>query len=358
MRFYRLAIPFIFTIYTRVVHTSTDTYYRILGVGENASLAEIKSAYRKQALLLHPDRNKAPSAHQDFILLTEAYEYFSGVKSGKINPSSNNWEAKAREEARQRAAEHARMEHEEFINSDYFKTSEAAEVVLNHFLFLFVLVGMFGAPVVGYLLIGMHGLWAGLFIMVGTSPGWLSVLFEDRPKLGLALLGNAMIYLSRNLTVMTIVFSIINFILLLRIDIITAVPFNLLPLVFIIPCILLWLGSRFLKPELRIYFSPKAIVCIAPTMVSLFFLLNFLFAGNYKTETYAYQPKMEWYSFRGGGGRYEATSMINLEGNKYEAYKGFRMFYDYDAVKASRSITYTFAEGLFGLRVIKSFRFN
>ena len=41
-------------------------FYEILGVGKNASAAEIKSAYRKLALQWHPDRNKAVDANEKF----------------------------------------------------------------------------------------------------------------------------------------------------------------------------------------------------------------------------------------------------------------------------------------------------
>lgn len=52
-------------------------YYDILGVGRQASPAEIKSAYRKQALEWHPDRNKTPEAEKRFKAINEAYEILS-----------------------------------------------------------------------------------------------------------------------------------------------------------------------------------------------------------------------------------------------------------------------------------------
>jgi DnaJ-class molecular chaperone len=52
-------------------------YYQTLGINKSASAEEIKSAYRKQALEWHPDRNKDPKAATKFKEVTEAYEVLS-----------------------------------------------------------------------------------------------------------------------------------------------------------------------------------------------------------------------------------------------------------------------------------------
>lgn len=56
--------------------TSRD-YYEILGVSKNASDSEIKAAYRRQALLWHPDRNKSANANEKFKEINESYEVLS-----------------------------------------------------------------------------------------------------------------------------------------------------------------------------------------------------------------------------------------------------------------------------------------
>ena len=52
-------------------------YYAILEITPTASAAEIKAAYRRRAMELHPDRNESPEATNDFQLLTEAYNVLS-----------------------------------------------------------------------------------------------------------------------------------------------------------------------------------------------------------------------------------------------------------------------------------------
>lgn len=52
-------------------------FYEVLGVDKNASKADIKAAYRQQALAWHPDRNKAADAEEKFKEINEAYEVLS-----------------------------------------------------------------------------------------------------------------------------------------------------------------------------------------------------------------------------------------------------------------------------------------
>lgn len=49
-------------------------FYTILGITRDASEADIKKAYRKLAMDVHPDRNNEPDAEAKFKQITEAYE--------------------------------------------------------------------------------------------------------------------------------------------------------------------------------------------------------------------------------------------------------------------------------------------
>ena len=57
---------------------SETNYYKILGIGKNASVAEIKKAYRKMAMKYHPDQTKGDkSAEEKFKSISEAYAVLS-----------------------------------------------------------------------------------------------------------------------------------------------------------------------------------------------------------------------------------------------------------------------------------------
>ena len=48
-------------------------YYEILGLTKSATTEEIKKAYRKKSLKVHPDKNKSESSQEAFKKLSQAY---------------------------------------------------------------------------------------------------------------------------------------------------------------------------------------------------------------------------------------------------------------------------------------------
>jgi DnaJ-class molecular chaperone len=55
----------------------SDDYYTILGVDKKSDITEIKKAYRKLALMWHPDKNNSPEAVDKFKKISEAYDTLS-----------------------------------------------------------------------------------------------------------------------------------------------------------------------------------------------------------------------------------------------------------------------------------------
>jgi curved DNA-binding protein CbpA len=63
-----------------VLSKRTGHYYDILGISNTSSEKEIKKAYRKLALKLHPDRNTTPGAADAFKRIGEAYNTLSDTE--------------------------------------------------------------------------------------------------------------------------------------------------------------------------------------------------------------------------------------------------------------------------------------
>lgn len=69
-------------------------YYEILGVGRDATTAQIQAAYRKLARKLHPDVNKSPDAEEKFKRLNEAHEVLQDPeKRRRYDSLGENWRA-------------------------------------------------------------------------------------------------------------------------------------------------------------------------------------------------------------------------------------------------------------------------
>lgn len=137
-------------------------YYKTLGVNKNATLQEIKTAYRKLTLKFHPDRNSSPDASKIFIEITEAYEvlrdetkraqfdsFFRNETTSDIN--KNVYQDKWQKYGKEKATEYSNMNFEEFSKKMFNEVLLGVSYIPSLLFGIFViLMGVVGG---GFLLI-------------------------------------------------------------------------------------------------------------------------------------------------------------------------------------------------------------
>ncbi|KAK2646026.1 hypothetical protein Ddye_021221 [Dipteronia dyeriana] len=61
----------------------TKDYYEVLGVERSCSVEDVRKAYRKLSLKVHPDKNKAPGAEEIFKMVSKAFQCLSNEENRK-----------------------------------------------------------------------------------------------------------------------------------------------------------------------------------------------------------------------------------------------------------------------------------
>lgn len=334
------------------MYVEPEKYYKILGVGPNATLAEIKRAYHLRAKELHPDRNKSPNANQDFDLLHDAYDYLVGVKTGKIAAGHSKqeddfvkwWrqqEARTRQAARTRPRTGwPRYKQREDVEDD--TTNDAVNTVSNVFLLLGTFVLTIVIPVCAIILKGWTGFWVSVIIIFVTLPVTATVIPQlSRLRDYVHNLKGSFIMVSKTNWFMVMLLIVLNILLFFNITLNTLVTgtflfffFALLPLATYIAFLYPLKNYKYYNRKLTISF------CLLPLAVNLVLLVNYLVSFNPVNE----------HHFFGPDGR---SIAIRLENNEYDDYVGVRFFVNDDKPAArGNTIVYTFKEGIFGLRVM------
>lgn len=94
-----LAILALLVISSIEIQRTKANFYEILGVDEKTDKTTINMKYRKLAVSLHPDRNKAADAEEQFIRLKQAHEVLTNPSKKRMYRKFGDYEKKIHSEA-------------------------------------------------------------------------------------------------------------------------------------------------------------------------------------------------------------------------------------------------------------------
>lgn len=148
-------------------------YFTILGIPKDASEMEIKRAYRQKAKDYHPAINRAPDSLDNFILVNEAYEILIHKNTHEIYLQDFNTKNDPLKyevyyywvnAARTRAAQHATLSPQEFLNTKFYRHTYLYSYPT---LIIFLVVGviLLVAPFVTVVLAQQS---MGIFVILGV----------------------------------------------------------------------------------------------------------------------------------------------------------------------------------------------
>ena len=161
-------------------------YYAILEIETNSTESDIRKAYRRLAKQYHPDVNKAKNAHEKFIEISEAYEflinhnrkYAEEFTSEPIREErETNYRESAefekfRQEAHEKAQQHAKMRYDEFKKQhEAFQKSGINDLALLFTIIVRIaLIPLFFFLVLVPFYVALHSEWTMIFLFLITWP--------------------------------------------------------------------------------------------------------------------------------------------------------------------------------------------
>lgn len=172
-------------------------YNDVLEIKENLNAEELRQLYRKRAKELHPDRNSDPASHDRFILLGEAYEFYSAMlkKLNDQNKSSTfkskkfpehyykeKWNVEKRMAARSRAAKKAKMKYEHYEKMGYAHRLEKFFYAFEIIKFIQALLLLTLLPAFLFQQDQFRGLSVAIFVISITYKLWYPSITRFLPR--------------------------------------------------------------------------------------------------------------------------------------------------------------------------------
>lgn len=346
-----------------------QNYYRELGLTENATLDEIKKAYRKLALKYHPDRNDHATATEKFRAISEAYQALIAYKEYGVTATQNETAVVSdfeyyRELLRERQ-EREEREFSEYMKTDRFKFFHYTDILLRTLLLLFTYLFLLG---IGIALFVEGGIFGGVFGILLAWFAFYALKKVDAHFYSISEYKNALIFFLTNWYFIACVPIPLAILIFFQVAMNTLVSSAILFSVYVL-CVVFfiyWLRIRGINPK-------KLITASLPLfMLSLLLLINFVFSSP--AESYFYK----WKFITDKVGR---TTLFQLENNQLDKAWHARVLLNFSAAdnpiwinsdevnhlanrehsslfrKSDEVVELKIARGLLGIPVLKGYQF-
>lgn len=335
-------------------------YYRILNIPVGSTKKEVKRAFRRKAMLTHPDRNPNPNAKAQFLEVNTAYEILTGQRAlpkrkpaahpganrpSKTNPQSTYSKAATDRETRREKMKEARRKKEEaYRNSPQFKKDLAIGIILDQIGYILAALLLLTIPFILFFSPTVGSVLAMLFLSL-SSPLWYKALFTSQKTINLKHLRLALKYVYGNTHFRYYIFGALNISAILVFIFNTFIYFSLVLFLMALPALFLAARQEFFnkKTENNQWFKASS---LGPLLVNLFFVVNFTFSHSTQDEYYAVAPKYNQAS----------NFFISFRQGDYDDYPSIRFFMTYK----TNNFPYVWLKtetGLFGIRVLKHYEF-
>lgn len=327
-------------------------YLSLLGLGPNATMDDIKKAFRKKAKMVHPDVNPSPEAGDLFRKLNDAYEYLEAWKSGRISTKTSTTNAHAQAQQKKSAERTAReawrqqykenLKREQEIWKAYYKKFNDAWKTLfgwGFLIFLFPLsVYLFKAPGAVVMLL------LGLYAYKNFAP----LMF--RPKKELQQTLHWYIHEFADFAGSWASFIPLHLLSFCNVVLGTAIPtYILLPLYLLSIAGIGMALYRWIKPK-KLIVALHIFLCMAPIVPHALLDMNFLLSHSRKVESLYYTKYIGDFEHPG-----EVYTLLQFPNGNYAHCHGIRwILADFEPLEGR--IEYVTKTGLFGIKVVTGYR--
>lgn len=240
-----------------------------------------------------------------------------------------------------------------FKNTD---VRQAAKTVVEH-IYLITSVLVLLSPLWGYLFKQWAGLIVGCLFVILSVQFWAGI-FKEKIKLSAKRFFTAIPIIIKNKSFQLAVITLINILLIFRVTLNSQITiFRLILILFFLISFGGYLYYR-CTPLRNIITRRWLLLGIMPSLFNLFFLINFVFSSEQQIEKYYFKHDVIGTTTRLNYRTYQKSGYIHLENQAYEDYAWFRSFYNFESLETKSEVTYTFENGLFGIRVLKDYKFT